>query len=579
MQRTLPENLPTPRLIIGSDEPATGSGGDYDHHYPATGEVQAVIPLAGPGEVDAAVAAARAAFPGWRDLDLNRRRDILLEIARQLLADQSRLAAIATHEIGIPNLMAGAGADIAADWFTYYAGWIGKSGGDIVPVPAGDAFDYVRDEPLGVIAAIIPWNGPLVSIGMKIAPALAAGNCVVLKPPENAPFTALRFAEIAQAAGLPPGVLNVIAGTGEAGAALCSHPDVDKITFTGGGETARKVLTAAAQALTPVILELGGKSANIVFPDADLDNAAMMAVGAGLMTLSGQGCMLPTRLLVHNDVYDDVVSRVVAGAQLLSVGDPWEPTTMMGPLATAAQLGRVSGAVESALADKSGKLLTGGAPPSGLSGGYYYQPTVFGDVDTASDLAQKEIFGPVLSVLRFNSDDEAVELANNTQYGLAAYVHTRDLRRAHVLSAALDAGGVAVNGFPVVPPGAPFGGTRQSGFGREGGIWGLREFQRTKNVYIGLGLAVMSQRRSPHGQGSGQSRLHHRRRRRAGPCARRAPGQEGADIVASMCAGKSATESSIHTPAKPTWTRRASWSRTPAGAASPSWPTSATPLP
>ncbi|WP_328361205.1 aldehyde dehydrogenase family protein [Mycobacterium sp. NBC_00419] len=487
MTITLPEHLPSPRLIIGSEEPTSASGGEYEHHYPPTGEVQAAVPLAGPAEVDAAVAAARAAFPAWRDLDLNRRRDILLEIARQLTADQTRLAAIATHEIGMPNMMAGVGAVLAADWFTYYAGWIGKSGGEVIPVPAGDALDYVRDEPLGVIGAIIPWNGPLVSIGMKIAPALAAGNCVVLKPPENAPFTALRFAEIAAAAGLPPGVLNVIAGTGEAGSALCSHPDIDKITFTGGGETARKVLTAAAQALTPVILELGGKSANIVFPDANLDNAAMMAVTGSLMMLSGQGCMLPTRLLVHNDVYDEVVARVVAGAQSLSVGDPWEPTTMMGPLATAAQFGRVGGAVDRAVTDKSGTLLTGGAAPNGLGGGYYYQPTVFGDVDPASDLAQKEIFGPVLSVLRFGTDDEALELANNTHYGLAAYVHTRDLRRAHVLSAALDAGGVAVNGFPVVPPGAPFGGTRQSGFGREGGIWGLREFQRTKNVYIGLG--------------------------------------------------------------------------------------------
>ncbi|MCV7235187.1 aldehyde dehydrogenase family protein [Mycobacterium branderi] len=486
MQATVPDSLPTPRLIIGPQELTSGSGGSYEHHDPATGNVQADVPLAGAADVDAAVAAARTAFPAWRDLDLNRRRDILLEIARKVLADQERLAAIATREMGMPNALAGTAAHLAADWFTYYAGWIGKCGGDVVPVPAGDAFDYVRDEPLGVIGAIIPWNGPLVSIGMKVAPALAAGNCVVLKPPENAPFTALRFAEIAADAGLPPGVFNVIPGTGEAGAALCAHPGVDKITFTGGGETARKVLTAAAQALTPVTLELGGKSANIVFPDADLDAAVAMAIGAGLVTLSGQGCMLPTRLLVHNDIYDDVVSRVTAGAQLLTVGDPWEPTTVMGPLATAAQLERVSAAVDSAVRDGSGTLLGGGARPSGLGSGYFYCPTVFGDVDPASDLAQKEIFGPVLSILRFGSDDEAVQLANDTPYGLAAYVHTRDLRRAHVLAAALDAGGVAVNGFPIVPSGAPFGGVKQSGFGREGGIWGLREFQRTKNVYIGL---------------------------------------------------------------------------------------------
>jgi acyl-CoA reductase-like NAD-dependent aldehyde dehydrogenase len=486
VQSTLPDSLPTPRLIIGSDELVTGGGGSYEHHYPATGAVQAVVPLAGPSEVDAAVSAARQAFPGWRDLDLNRRRDVLLAIAERLIGDSTRLAAIATHEMGIPNLLAGGAAQLAAEWFSYYAGWIGKSGGEVVSIPSGDALDYVRDEPLGVVATIIPWNGPLIAIGMKVAPALAAGNCVVLKPPENAPFTALRFAEIAAEAGLPPGVLSVVPGDGLAGSALCSHPGVDKITFTGGGETARKVLSAAAQALTPVVLELGGKSANIVFPDADLDAAASMAVGAGLVTLSGQGCMLPTRLLVHNDVYDEMVTRVVGAAQALSVGDPWDSATLMGPLATAAHLERVSQAVESAVDAKDGALLCGRDRPADLGDGYYYRPTVFGDVDPGSDLAQNEVFGPVLSILRFGNDEEAVELANNTRYGLAAYIHTRDLRRTHVTAAALDAGGVAVNGFPIVPPGAPFGGTKQSGFGREGGIWGLREFQRTKNVYIGL---------------------------------------------------------------------------------------------
>jgi acyl-CoA reductase-like NAD-dependent aldehyde dehydrogenase len=486
VQSTLPTCLPTPRLIIGRDELTSGGGGTYAHHDPATGKVQAEVPLAGTSDVDSAVAAAREAFPAWRDLDLNRRREILLAIAQQVLADQKRLSDIATAEMGIPNAFAVQAAHIAADWFTYFAGWIGKDGGEVVSVPAGDALDYVLNEPIGVIGSIIPWNGPLVAIGMKVAPALAAGNCVVLKPPENAPFTALRFAELAAQAGLPPGVFNVIPGGGQAGAALCEHPGVDKITFTGGGETARKVLTSAAQALTPVILELGGKSANIVFPDADLDAAAMMAVGAGLMTLSGQGCMLPTRLLVHDDVYDEVVARVVAGAGMLNVGNPWEPTTTMGPLATEAHLERVAQAVDAALADGAGKLLTGGDRPTDLGPGYYYRPTVFGEVDAASDLAQKEIFGPVLGILRFSSDDEAVDIANNTVYGLATYLHTRDLRRAHALSASLEAGGVAVNGFPVVPPGAPFGGIKQSGFGREGGIWGLREFQRTKNIYIGL---------------------------------------------------------------------------------------------
>lgn len=486
MKLSLPEALPRPCVIVGSDYLDSATGGYYEHRYPGTGDVQAAVPLGGPAEIDAAVAVARAAFPAWRALHLDRRREILLTIAQLVLADQKRLADIGTYEIGIANHMARNTATHAAEWFTYYAGWIGKSAGEVIPVPTGDGLDYTLDEPLGVIGTIIPWNGPIVAIGMKVAPALAAGNCVVLKPPENAPFSSLRFAEIARQAGLPPGVLNVVPGTGEAGGALCSHPDVDKVTFTGGGETARKVLACAAQSLKPVVLELGGKSANIVFPDADIDNAVKIAVGGGLITLSGQGCMLPTRLLVHDDIYDDVVARVVSGAGQISVGDPWDPATLMGPLASDPQLQRVSTMVEAAKGDASGKLLCGGRRLDELGGGYFYAPTVFGDVEPNSELAQREVFGPVLSILRFSSDEQAVAIANNTTYGLASYLHTRDLRRAHTLAAAMDSGGVAINGMPRVPAGVPFGGVKQSGFGREGGRWGLREFQRVKNVYVDL---------------------------------------------------------------------------------------------
>ncbi|MCB0934589.1 MAG: aldehyde dehydrogenase [Mycobacterium sp.] len=486
MSLTAPEALPRPRLIIGDEQAESGSGGSYEHHYPGSGEVQAVIPLGGPAEIDAAVSAARAAFPAWRDLHLDRRREILLDIARRLLTESKRFADIATYEVGIANQMAVGSAAIAAEWFNYYAGWIGKTAGEVIPIPDGSALDYTRDEPLGVIGTIIPWNGPLVSIGMKVAPALAAGNCVVLKPPENAPFTALRVAEIAAEAGLPPGVFNVVAGTGDAGRALVTHPGVDKITFTGGGETARKVLEAAALQLKPVVLELGGKSANIVFPDADLATAIQIAVFGGLVTLSGQGCMLPTRLLVHEDIYDNVVAGVAGAAAQIPIGDPWAPTTLMGPLASDAQLGRVSAIVEAAKRERSGTLLNGGHRLTDLGNGYFYAPTVFGDVRPDSDLAQHEVFGPVLSILRFNTEEEAVEIANNTSYGLASYIHTKDLRRAHTMAAAMDAGGVAINGMPVVPPGVPFGGVKQSGFGREGGRWGLQEFQRVKNVYISL---------------------------------------------------------------------------------------------
>jgi acyl-CoA reductase-like NAD-dependent aldehyde dehydrogenase len=296
----------------------------------------------------------------------------------------------------------------------------------------------------------------------------------------------LRFAELALEAGLPPGVLNVLPGDAVAGQALAGHPDVDKVCFTGGGVAAAEIMRSAAGSATAVVLELGGKSANIVFPDADLDRAVPLAA-QGALLLSGQGCALPTRLFVHDDVYDEVLERVVAMVRAAVVGDPLEPTTEVGPVITEHALERILGVVGRAVARGSGRLVAGGTRLGGaLAPGYFVEPTVFADVDHTSELAQEEIFGPVLSVLRFRTEDEVLSMANGTRYGLAAYVHTNDLTTAHRMASRLEAGSVCVNGAPGLSPNAPFGGVRHSGFGRLGGRAGVEEFVRWKNVYVAL---------------------------------------------------------------------------------------------
>jgi acyl-CoA reductase-like NAD-dependent aldehyde dehydrogenase len=326
----------------------------------------------------------------------------------------------------------------------------------------------------------------MMGMGHKAIPALAAGNTVVAKPPELAPFGAMMFAELAFEAGLPPGVLNVVTGGAAAGDALCRHPGVDKISFTGGAATARSVMRAAAESLTPMALELGGKSANIVFPDADLDLAASVAAMLGAVLLSGQGCALPTRLFAHDDVYDEVVDRVVAQVEAAAVGDALDPAVIMGPVVSAAACDRILGVIDEATATSAGRLATGGRRLDGdLADGYFVAPTVFADVDPSSSLAQREVFGPVLSILRFSGEDEVVDLANGTPYGLAAYLYTADMGRAHRVAKRLESGSVTINAFPSMSPTAPFGGVKQSGFGREGGRAGIDEFLRTKNIVVG----------------------------------------------------------------------------------------------
>ncbi len=480
------EGLAARGMVIGDERRPTGGGGRYLHHDPATGLPQAEVPVGGPDDVDAAVAAARAALPVWRSTPPPQRAAALLRLAELLEANGPEAAAVNARDNGCPVSILDAGT-YTANWCRHYAGWVDKIEGRVIPMPMAGHLDYTRPEPYGVIAALVPWNGPMMGMGHKAVPALAAGNTVVAKPPEIAPFGAIRFAELALEAGLPPGAVNVVPGGAATGQALVGHPGVDKVSFTGGVVAARAVMATASANLTPLCFELGGKSANIVFPDADLDQACTVAGLLGAVMLSGQGCALPTRLYAHDDVFDEVLERVVALVEGVPIGDPLDPGTLMGPVVNQAACDRIMGVIERARADSGGRLVTGGERLGGdLAGGYFIAPTVFADVDDASDVAANEVFGPVLSVMRFTDDDDVVARANASHFGLGGYVFTRDLGRAHRLAERLEVGSVTVNAFPYLSPNAPFGGVKQSGFGREGGEDGLREFLRPKNVLIGL---------------------------------------------------------------------------------------------
>jgi aldehyde dehydrogenase (NAD+) len=472
--------------LVGDEWVSDTSAGDIVHVNPTTGEAQQRVAKCGPAEVDSAVEAATRMSSVWRDATVDVRRQTLLRIAAGLRDNVNQLALMGVLEMGAPIAGARGAVMKTADYFEYFAGWADKIHGQVVPVYPSRAFDYTSPEPYGVIAAILNWNGPLTAIARKVAPALAAGNCVVMKSPELAPFTTRRFAEICVEAGLPLGVLSALTGDGETGAALVGHRGVGKISFTGSAGTARLVMAAASRNLTPLTLELGGKSANLVFADSDLDAAIRMAAHFGAVQGAGQGCLLPTRLMVEEPAYDRVVEGVVEYLQRTQVGDPLLPGTVMGPVINAAACSRILATIESGK-NSGASLLTGGDRLSGsLAGGFFVEPTAFGNVDNASQLAQGEIFGPVLSIIRFKDQDEAVKIANASSFGLAAYIHTREVSRAHDLAARLNAGYISINGFNPMPPTAPFGGQGESGFGREGGFAGLSEFLRPKNVYLNL---------------------------------------------------------------------------------------------
>ncbi len=481
-----PVPVPTGDLLIDGAWMPASSGDRREQLDPSNGRPLASIAIGGPDDIDQAIASASTAFRSWSTWPAHRRRDVLLELARLIETRELELGVLRSLETGAP-LKRKRGPSLAAEWTRYYAGWVDKIEGTTATPYSGPSLSYTVPEPFGVVAVLTPWNGGMVSAAMKVAPALAAGNTVVLKPADLASLGPLRFAELCLEAGIPPGVLNVVPGGPAAGAALVSDPRIGKISFTGGGATARRIMAAAAETLTPVVLELGGKSADLVFPDADIDLAAATAVQASLANIAGQGCVLPTRLLVHDTIYDEVAEKVATMASALRVGRPFDEGVQMGPVIDAANCERILNVIGNARTNGDGELLTGGDRLDGdLADGYFVAPTVFGSVDNASDLAQHEVFGPVLALVRFSDEDAAVELANATQYGLGGLVYTRDIDRAHRLAKRLQAGYIGINTFPPMPPNAPFGGVTASGFGREGGREGVMEFLQTKNVYIGL---------------------------------------------------------------------------------------------
>ncbi|WP_272599328.1 aldehyde dehydrogenase [Solirubrobacter phytolaccae] len=470
-------------MLIGGAWVEAGSGARFESVNPFLGQPWATVPRADASDVDAAVRAARDAFVDWSRTTPVVRGKLLRRLADLIAERASSIARVETTDNGkLIREMEGQLRGLA-DYYHYFAGAADKVGGETLPADRDNFFVYTLREPLGVVAAITPWNSPVLLASWKIAPALAAGCCVVVKPAEQAPCSTLEFAQLFEEAGFPPGVLNVVTGFGdEAGAPLVEHPGVDKVAFTGGTKTGRAVMRGAASHLARVTLELGGKSPNIVFADADLD-AAANGVVAGIFAATGQTCMAGSRLLVQESVHDELVARLAARAASIRMGDPLDPETEMGPVAFEGHMEGVLAAIASA-SDEGAQLVAGGA--RGDSPGYFVQPTIFGAVTNDMRLAREEIFGPVLAAIPFADEDEAVALANDTAFGLAAGVWTRDVQRAHRMARALRAGTVWVNAYRAVGPAAPFGGYKDSGIGRENGIQAISEYTETKTVWIEL---------------------------------------------------------------------------------------------
>jgi aldehyde dehydrogenase (NAD+) len=479
--------VPRHPVIIGGRMLEQGAGIVQRHVYPANGRLTCEIKLASTREVDSAVEAARAAFPAWRALTGDKRRDLMFKMATVIEQHAKEIADLSTLENGCPSLVAPFIAADAAQKFRYFGGWADKIQGETISTWSGPAHNYVAYEPYGVVGAIVPWNGPLFAATMVMTPALAAGNCILVKAPELAPFTVMRLGELFLEAGFPPGVVNMVVGGPDVGEAIVKHPGIDKVQFVGSGATAKKVLRAAAETLKPCGLELGGKSAVIVFADADLQDAARRGL-SGAISVSGQGCVNGTRLLVERPIYEQYLKMLQAIAAHIKVGDPLDSATVMGPIISEAAVQRILGAIETAVKKDGARLVSGGERLGGdYAEGYYLPLTIIADVDHGTALAQHEVFGPVLAVTPFDTEEEAIALANGTSYGLGAYIHTQNLRRAHHVASQMQAGMVQVNASGEgMQPFAPFGGMKQSGYGRLGGQQGLHEFLQVKNVLMNL---------------------------------------------------------------------------------------------
>ncbi|GBD25740.1 NAD/NADP-dependent betaine aldehyde dehydrogenase [bacterium HR30] len=480
--------LPTPRLFIGGDWQAPHGSERIAVQDPTTGEVWGEIAVADQEDVDKAVNAARTAYERhWGRAAPSERRRVLQRLAEVVDAHRDELATLESLDVGMVQAVARSfGVKALVRNLEYYASWCDKIYGCVVPLPGKEsALDYWQREPYGVVAAITAWNTPLVFIGSKVGPALATGNTVVVKPSELGSVSTLRFAALCQEADVPPGVINVVTGAASTGQSLLQHPGVDKISFTGGCATGRRVAELAGRGLKKLTLELGGKSPQLIFPDAALDRA-VAGVALGGLALSGQACAAGTRILVHESIYGPFVERLVSFCRGLPLGDPLSPSTVLGPLISEEHRQRVEHYV--ALAERDGVTFhcKGERGEGDLSSGFFLSPTIVSGVRPESRVAHEEIFGPVLAVFTFREEEEAVALANSTRYGLAAGVWTTDLARAHRVSASLQAGVVWVNSYGNLPYTVPFGGFKDSGWGREAGREALLEYTQIKNVFISL---------------------------------------------------------------------------------------------
>jgi (Z)-2-((N-methylformamido)methylene)-5-hydroxybutyrolactone dehydrogenase len=477
------------RMLIGGQWVDPASGAWFESVNPYTAAAWALIPRGGKDDVERAVAAAKAAFYGddWHKLTATARGALLSRLADLIAADAARLSEIETTDNGKLIAEMRGQLNYIPQWFRYFGGLADKIEGRVIPIDKPGVFNFTREEPLGVVAAITPWNSPLLLAAWKLAPALAAGNTVVWKPSEFSSVSALAFGELFERAGFPPGVVNIVTGFGgEVGEPLIAHSDVAKIAFTGGDKTGEHVYQLAARGLKHVTLELGGKSANIVFDDAEIDQA-VKGVVSGIFAATGQTCIAGSRALIHRPIMDRFVDELLALARTAKMGNPLDMGTQVGPITTRPQYEKVLDYIR--IAKEEGAVCRlGGAPAQRpeCGNGWFVEPTIFTGVKPDMRIAQEEVFGPVLSIIPFDTEDDAVRIANGTVYGLAAGVWTKSIRRALTMSERLEAGTIWINTYRAVSYMSPFGGYKRSGIGRESGIDAIREYLQTKSVWIDI---------------------------------------------------------------------------------------------